>query len=386
MPVLAEIREAVDNAEETPEVAGADELAARAQSGDDLALDELLLQFEPLLRARAQKLWIALQARLSGAEWDDVHAQVRLIFLTRLRDFEPHRGVYFAFYISRMLDLDCRAWLRSQNRRETPWSQLGLETGESDDFEGAIEYSNRQENSDASDPTEQLEQAVSLRAALSTLTEAQREVIWRCCVLEKTEVAVAQELGISRSAVRNRLAGALAKMRAFFQDENAREGDTTSKALTLLAARTGRAAPQEKERQRAFWLGRTNMAKDDKRPDLVGVGTGKPVLLQGVFDFPATGLRQPQLLSRKLSYTIPPHCVAGIRYLRVGVQCDSLVCISTVVNGDAHRLIPVAPNATVHIAMAIVEPIIAGSQIEIHVASDSAGTAVIDVGCLQMPA
>ena len=360
-----------------------------AQGGDEAALDELLSLFAPLLRSRVQKLWIVLQSRLSGVEWDDVHAQVRLFFLMRFRSYQPERGVYFALYISRMLDFDGRAWLRQQHHKETPWSQLGLENDDSSDeieYSMRFEYSNRAENGAAIDPTEQLEQAVSLRAALATLTEAQREVVWRCCVLGKTEHEAATEFGISRSAVRNRLAGALTKMRAFFNDENAPNADEAKQALSGLAARTGRVTAHEKERQREFWVGRLNMAKDEKRPDLVGIGTGKPIFLQGVFSFEATGLRHPQLLSHKLSYTVPPHCVAGIRYLRVGIQCESLVCISTVVNGDPHRLIPVAPNATVHVPMAIVEPIIAGSQIEIHIASDNPGTAVIDVGCLQMPA
>ncbi len=358
-------------------------MVARAQKGDQAALERLLSQFEPLLRSRVQKLWVILQSRLTGVEWDDVYAQVRLSFLTRLQGFQASRGVYFALYISRMIDWDGRAWLRSQNRYETPWSQLGLDN---DGEDSEIEYSNRTENGEASDLTAHLEQAISLRAALATLTDAQRQAVWSCCVLGKTEQEVAAECGISRSAVRNRLAGALTKMRAFFNDEDAMEHGATNTALAGLTARTGRVTTREKERQREFWLGRLNMAKDEKRPDLVGVGIGKPILLQGVFDFEATGLRNPQLLSHKLSYTVPPHCIAGIRYLRAGVQCPSMVCLSTVVNGDLHRLIPVAPNATVYIPMAIVEPIIAGSQIEIHIASDAPGTAIIDVGCLQMPA
>ncbi len=353
-------------------------LVARAQNGDEGALEQVMSQFAPLIGSRVQRLWTALQSRLSGTQWDDVQSQVRLSFLTRLRSFAPQRGVYFPVYISRMIDLDCQAWLRSQHSRETPWSQLS----ENDDIEYSMEERSGEIDAFSQDANWQLEQAVSLRAALGVLTQAQRETVWNCCVLGKTEVAFAAELKISRSAVRNRLAGALSKMRAFFDDENQ---DGALGELTNLAARSGRSAPRETALQRDFWIGRIAMAKDEKRPDLVGVGTGKPVLLQGVFDFPATGLRRPELLAPRLSYTIPTHCVAGIRYLRVGVQCESLVCISTVVNGDVHRLIPVAANSTVHVSMAIVEPIIAGSQIEIHVACDSAGIAVIDLGILQMP-
>ncbi|HVF85810.1 MAG TPA: hypothetical protein VM821_07490, partial [Abditibacteriaceae bacterium] len=91
-----------------------EEIVARAQGGDESALENAMSQFGPLIGSRVQRLWTALQSRLSGVEWDDVQSQVRLSFLTRLRDFQPERGVYFAHYIVRMIDLDCQAWLRSQ--------------------------------------------------------------------------------------------------------------------------------------------------------------------------------------------------------------------------------------------------------------------------------
>ena len=128
------------------------------------------------------------------------------------------------------------------------------------------------------------------------------------------------------------------------------------------------------------------MARDERRPDLVGVGAGRPVLLQGVFDFAATGLKTPELLSPKLSYTVPAGCVVGIRFVRAGVSCEKMAYLSTVVNGDVHRLFPIAANSTMHVSLAIVEPIIAGSQIEIHIAAEAPGTAIVDIGCLQMPA
>jgi hypothetical protein len=128
------------------------------------------------------------------------------------------------------------------------------------------------------------------------------------------------------------------------------------------------------------------MSKNERRPDLVGVGAGRPVLLQGVYEFEATGLKTPELLSPKLRYLVPAGCVAGIRFFRVGVSCDKMVYFTTVVNGMPHRYVPVAANSTVHVPFAIVEPIPAGSEIEIHIASEAPGIAILDVGCLQMPA
>jgi RNA polymerase sigma factor (sigma-70 family) len=362
-------------------------LVERAQQGDECACEGLLELFRPLMRSRMHRVWSALRDEFSKTEWDDVESHVRFSFLARLRDFRPAQGVFFAHYIKQMLDADCHGYLRQQRRHAAlPFSQMPLygdlhSAGECwDEYSSSTKAVTEAED----DATAQLEQNLSLRTALQTLTGAQREVIWRCCILGHTENEAATQLNLSRSAVRNRLQGALVRLRAFFEDEG--ELAQLDDHLTHLATRTGRASPQAEARQREFWMGRVNMAKDDKRPDLVGVGGGRPVLLQGVFDFEATGLKTPQLLSPKLSYTVPPGHVLGVRYLRVGVSCESMVCVSTVVNGMPHRLIPIAANSSMHVPLAIVEPITAGSQIEIHIAADAPGTAIVDVGCLQMPA
>lgn len=356
-----------------------------AQRGEEAACEQLLEQFRPLMRSRMHRLWSALCNDLSRVEWDDVEAHVRLSFLTRLDAFRPDAGVYFAHYVRQMLDIDCRNYLRQQRRQSAvPFSQV-FEDDETDcELIDSHECSGMEPNP-ADDDAARLEQSLSMRSALDTLTAPQRDVVWRCCVLGETEARAAAHLGISRSAVRNRLDGALTRMRSFFDEHS---GDFTIQPTQQTIAgttRTGRSTGASAQ-QREWWIERIEMAKNEKRPDLVGVGMGRPILLQGVFEFEATGLKTPQLLSPKLRYTVPNGYIVGIRYVRVGVSCDKMVCVSTVLNGDPHRLIPVAANGTQHVALAIVEPICAGSQIEIHVASEGSGTAIIDVGCLQIPA
>lgn len=360
-----------------------------AQNGDGDATEALLEQFQPLLRSRIHGLWIGVREELSTLEWADIESQMTLIFLTRLHAFDADKGVFFPHYIERMLEWDARSWLRAQRRGlATPFSQLGLAGEEGADLEDLLPAA-------PADEARDVESILALRAALEDLPHAQRVVVWGCCVLGKTEVQMAQELGLSRSAVRNRLEAALLKMRAFFGSTE--EGTRTGRARpeTLLAvAQTAATAPAPSKNARRgagetpfheFWSCLSLMAKDEKRPDLIGVGAGRPVLLQGTFDFPATGIKTPDLLSPKLTYTVPPGHVAGVRYVRVGVMCEKMAVISTVVNGLPHRLIPVAANGTAHAPFAIVEPIVAGSQIEIWVASDASGVAVVDVGVLQMP-
>ena len=340
-----------------------------AQRGAHGALEALLEQFRPLLRARMHALWTATRDTLSTLEWCDVESQVTLLFLSRLQGFEPQKGVFFPHYIEKMLDLDGRAWLRHQRRgAAVPFSQLVSPGGEesSDPDEWLLP--------DEGDLSRDVERTLSLRDALQALPAPQKHVVWQCCVLGRTEMDLALELEISRSTVRNRLETALGAMRAYL--------GTSQDATT----RTGRFSSAQEAPPRVFWKVLLFMAKDEKRPDLVGVGAGRPILLQGTFDFPATGLKSPQLLSPKLRYVVPVGTVAGIRFFRVGVICEKMVCLSTVVNGMPHRLIPIAANSAEHVAFAIVEPIPAGSEIEIHIAADAPGTAIVDVGCLQMPA
>ncbi len=353
-------------------------LVAQAQAGDNATVEALLHQFRPLLRARMHSLWATLRDDLTSIEWADVEAQVQVLFLSRLQTFEPQQGVFFPHYIARMLDLDSRQWLRQQRRQQAvPFSQLYFASESSDELEWWLRDEETTRDCDA------VEQVVSMQDALKILSPSQRDVVWQCCVVGRTENAVAEELQISRSAVRNRLQSALEHLRAFFGEHGA---VTELPAVGHAKTRTGRRVPRAVWTQYELWLWRFEMSRDEKRPDLVGVGAGQPILLQGVYDFPATGLKTPQLLSPKLRYVVPSGYVAGIRFCRIGVSCEKMVYLATVVNGMPHRLVPVAANSTAHVPFAIVEPIVAGSEIEIHIASDAPGTAIIDVGCLQMPA
>lgn len=331
--------------------------------------------------------WGLVREGLSSLEWSDVESQVLLLFLARLQGFDAGRGVYFPHYIERMLDLDLRAWLRSQRKSAAvPFSQLGT-FGESESDIG--EWVSGTGETETPDHSGELDRALSLREALATLPEPQRDVVWRCCVLGRTEAAVAQELGLSRSAVRNRLEVALNAMREFFGEAEVegrtRTGRQSRKTATGTTQTRGALASSDFV-SGAFWKFEFIMAKDEKRPDLVGVGAGRPVLLQGTFDFAATGLKTPQPLSDRLFYTVPPGMVLGVRYLRVGNVSEGLVAVSTVVNGLPHRIVPCAANDAMHVSFAIVDPIPAGSQIELQIAATQPGTVIIDCGCLLMPA
>ncbi|HEX8551513.1 MAG TPA: sigma-70 family RNA polymerase sigma factor [Abditibacteriaceae bacterium] len=353
---------------------GLDELVARAQSENqsehETATEELLVRFRPLLRARMHALWPELQGRSASVEWSDVENQVTMFFLSRLRSFRSDAGVYFPHYIAKFLELDCRSWKRELGRGAAlPFSQMHFDEDEDEEPEEA--------EASEDDRTGDIEQLMALKESLAALTPNQREAIWQCCVLGRTENEVADELELSRSAIRNRLESALTRLRRHFEEANESYFD-----LAPLATRTGRASQAAELRNEQ----RHDMSRQEQRPDLVGIGAGKPVILRGIFEFEATGLKNLELLSPKLRYLVPAGRVLGIRYVRAGVSCDKLVCLATVVNGDIHRLFPLAANSSMHVPLAIVEPLSVGNEIEIHIASDAPGTAIIDVGFLEMPA
>lgn len=348
-------------------------LVAASQRGDDDATAELLQRFRPLLRSRMHETWTRLRENISPLEWDDIEAQFTAFFLMRLQGFRAEEGVYFPHYITQMLELDARDWLRKQHKSAAvPFSQL--EARSTQDNEDGLDEEWWLRDHRQHDESVSAVHNVALREALDVLPFAHLEVIELCCVQGRSEEVAAQKLGISRSAVRNRLQTALGKLREHLDIDDEYSTPTT---------RTGRKT-KSKFDELETW--RRRMNRDEKRPDLVGVGAGKPILLQGIFDFPATGLKNPQLLSEKLRFVVPIGHVAGLRFFRGGVTCERMVCVSTVVNGLTHRLIPLAANASMHVSFAIVEPLPAGSEIEIHIASDAPGTAIIDVGGLLMPA
>ena len=137
----------------------------RAQNGEHDAVEDLLQRFRPLLRARMHWLWARLREELHGAEWDDIEAQIQLLFLSRLESFRPDEGVYFPYYIARFLDLDARDWLRRQRRAHAvPFSQLAVAHEEDDDLDwwlGAPE--------EELDLTPRIDDVMSLRSALGII-------------------------------------------------------------------------------------------------------------------------------------------------------------------------------------------------------------------------
>src|SRR5215218_3030994 len=112
------------------------------------------------------------------------------------------------------------------------------------------------------------------------------------------------------------------------------------------------------------------------------VSEGTPILLQVLATFEGHGLAAPQALG--LSYTVPKDRTAGMFYFRAGSTVAGMVNISVMRDSQLMRYFPVAPNSAIHVSLAIVEELPAGTQIDILAAAEGSGTLILDIGYLEV--
>ncbi len=109
---------------------------------------------------------------------------------------------------------------------------------------------------------------------------------------------------------------------------------------------------------------------------------GQPVLLQTITTFEGQGLTRPMPLG--LCYTVPDGRTAGMFYFRAGSTVGGMVNVSVLRDGKLMRYFPIAANSAIHIPLAIVEELPAGSRIEIVAAGEGSGTLILDIGYIEI--
>jgi assimilatory nitrate reductase catalytic subunit len=109
-------------------------------------------------------------------------------------------------------------------------------------------------------------------------------------------------------------------------------------------------------------------------------------LLQGIFAFEGRGLEQPSLLDRSLMYTVPAGNEAQFVYFRGGNATLELVCAIVMRDGEPMRYFPIGARAGTHVALRVVEDLLAETEIAIHLAAPAgaSGHVVIDVGLVEI--
>lgn len=110
-----------------------------------------------------------------------------------------------------------------------------------------------------------------------------------------------------------------------------------------------------------------------------------PRFLQGVYHFEGNGLEKPCLLDVELVYQVPDGLEAQLVYFRGGNSCDELVCAVLMRDGVPMRYFPIGARSDTHVPLRVVEDLMSGTRLEVHLAAPvgSAGVAVVDVGLVE---
>ena len=111
-----------------------------------------------------------------------------------------------------------------------------------------------------------------------------------------------------------------------------------------------------------------------------------PVFLQGPFAFEGNGLDKPMLIDESLRYVVPAGTTTQPVYFRGGNSTDDMISVVLFCDGKPLRYFPIGAKNATHVALRVVEDLLADSVLELHVAAPSgcSGTVVVDLGLVQI--
>ena len=111
-----------------------------------------------------------------------------------------------------------------------------------------------------------------------------------------------------------------------------------------------------------------------------------PHFLQGPFDFEGSGLDKPLLIDDSLRYVVPGGSVTQPVYFRGGNSSDEMITVMLFRDGKPMRYFPIAAKGATHVALRVVEDLLADTVLELYVAapSGSSGTVVVDLGLVDI--
>lgn len=111
-----------------------------------------------------------------------------------------------------------------------------------------------------------------------------------------------------------------------------------------------------------------------------------PRFLQGAYDFVASGYDKPGLLDDSLRYTVPAGATTQPVYFRGGNSSDQMITVVLYRDGVPMRYFPIAAQGATHVALRVVEDLLADTVLELHVAAPegTSGTVVVDLGLVEI--
>jgi hypothetical protein len=111
-----------------------------------------------------------------------------------------------------------------------------------------------------------------------------------------------------------------------------------------------------------------------------------PRFLQGAFDFVGKGLTEPTSIDDSLRYAVPAGAVAQPVYFRGGNSTKEMVWVVLFRDGTPMRYFPIAAKGATHVALRVVEDLLADTVLELMIAApaDCSGTVVVDLGLVEI--
>src|SRR5215207_6400385 len=99
-----------------------------------------------------------------------------------------------------------------------------------------------------------------------------------------------------------------------------------------------------------------------------------PRFLQGPFEFEGNGLDKPTPIDESLRYVVPAGAVTQPVYFRGGNSSKQM------------RYFPIAAKGATHVALRVVEDLLADTVLELFVAAPSgcSGTVIVDLGLVEI--
>lgn len=111
-----------------------------------------------------------------------------------------------------------------------------------------------------------------------------------------------------------------------------------------------------------------------------------PRFLQGAFAFNGKGYESPSLVDASLRYVVPAGAIAQPVYFRGGNSSDELITVVVMRDAAPMRYFPIGAKDAVHVALRVVEDLLADTVLEVFIAAPDGlcGTVFVDIGLVEI--
>ena len=111
-----------------------------------------------------------------------------------------------------------------------------------------------------------------------------------------------------------------------------------------------------------------------------------PRFLQGAYGFDGAGYDKPVPLGDSLRYVVPAGCTTQPVYFRGGNSAKQMVTVVLFRDGVPTRYFPIAARGATHVALRVVEDLLADTVLELYVAAPDGlkGTVIVDLGLVEV--